>query len=133
MIFSSPAVLCPAVLCPAEYGKRPKVTSSRMVSFIWMLLVWVRMASRLDSSLLFHWPMSLPAKSTVPPSRAISREIIPMTVDLPAPLGPMRLVTLPLGISKLTESTTVLPSYFLIKSVTFIIYTLLLVRSRYRK
>ena len=36
-----------------------------------------------------------------------------MTVDLPAPLGPIREITLPLGRAKLTPSTTVFPSYCL--------------------
>ena len=63
------------------------MTSSRTVSFIWMLLDWVRMARRLESSLLFHLAMSRPSKSTRPASRAMSREIMPMTVDFPAPFG----------------------------------------------
>ena len=68
--------------------------------------------------MLFHLAMSLPSKSTRPASRAMSREIMPMTVDFPAPLGPMRDNTLPLGIAKVTESTTVLPSYCFVSSFT---------------
>lgn len=47
-----------------------------------------------------------------------TREMMPMTVDFPAPLGPMRDNTLPLGIAKVTESTTVLPSYCFVSSFT---------------
>ena len=43
-------------------------------------------------------------------SRLIARDNIPITVDFPAPFGPIRERTLPFGISKLTPSTTVLPS-----------------------
>ena len=42
---------------------------------------------------------------------AIRREIILITVDFPAPFGPIRAVTFPFCISKETESTTVFPSY----------------------
>ena len=73
-------------------------------------MLWVRMARRLLSSLLFHCFKSRPEKSTSPASLAMRREIMPMTVLLPAPLGPIKLVTLPLGIPKLTPSTTALPS-----------------------
>ena len=52
------------------------------------------------------------------------------TVDLPAPLGPIMEMTLPFGISKLTESTTVLPSYCLVRSLTRMGYTLLLDKRR---
>lgn len=78
--------------------------------FIWTLLAWVRMASRLLSSRLFQRVISVPSKSTIPLSRAISRDNIPITVDFPAPFGPIRERTLPFGISKLTPSTTALPS-----------------------
>ena len=88
------------------------------------------MASRLASSLLFHLPMSRPSKSTRPLSRAIRREMMLSTVDLPAPLGPIMEMTLPFGISKLTESTTVLPSYCLVRSLTRMGYTLLLDKRR---
>lgn len=82
------------------------------------------------SSLLFHWAMSRPAKSTRPLSRAMSRDSIPITVDFPAPLGPMRERTFPLGMAKVTPSTTRLPSYCLVRSETCMAYTLLLVSSR---
>ena len=88
----------------------PNATSSRTVSFIWTLLAWVRMASRLLSSRLFQRVISVPSKSTRPLSRAIRRDSIPITVDFPAPFGPMRERTLPFGTSKLTPSTTAFPS-----------------------
>ena len=43
---------------------------------------------------------------------------MPMTVDLPAPLGPIMEMTFPFGIRKLTESTTAFPSYFFVNSFT---------------
>ena len=46
----------------------------------------------------------------IPESFAINREIIPMTVDFPAPFGPIIESTFPFGISKLTEFTTFFPS-----------------------
>ena len=76
------------------------------------------MARRLESSLLFQREISVPSKSTRPLSLAISRDRMPMTVDLPAPLGPIREMTFPFGIWKLTESTTAFPSYFFVNSFT---------------
>ena len=40
------------------------------------------------------------------------------TVDLPAPFGPIMEMTERLGMSKLTPSTTALPSYFFVSSLT---------------
>ena len=81
------------------------------------------MASRLARSRLFHLDMSFPSKSTEPSSCAISLEIIPITVDLPAPLGPISEITFPFGSSKETPSTTVFPLYFFKSSLTNIVMT----------
>ena len=44
----------------------------------------------MDNSLLFHFSMLFPSTSTSPSSFAIRREIILITVDFPAPFGPIR-------------------------------------------
>ena len=66
----------------------------------------------------------------MPLSRTISREMMPMTVDFPAPLGPIMEITLPLGMWKVTSSTTVFPSYCFERFLMIIGQVLLLVKSR---
>ena len=64
--------------------------------------------------MLFHLFISFFSITTEPLSGAISLDIILITVDLPAPLGPMSDVTFPFGSKKLTSLTTVFSSYFFI-------------------
>ena len=52
------------------------------------------------------------------------------TVDLPAPFGPIMEMTERLGMSKLTPSTTALPSYFFRQFLDKQRYTLLRVSRR---
>ena len=74
-------------------------------------LSWRRIAIRRAISSLGAAATSSPSSRTDPASAGRSREIIPSSVDLPAPLGPMIEVTPPAGISRVTSSTTTVRPY----------------------
>lgn len=107
-------------------------SSASMVSFIWIwLLCESGLQAVLDNSLLPPAFDILP-QTPISPLSLKQSEIIPITVDLPAPFGPIKEVTFPLG-SESWPNPPLFSIIFLISSLILTGRRLLSVSSRYRK